>query len=187
MSPEPDDLEAERRLVERFLRGDRRAFDEIVLRHRLPVYRVVRRLLGNHDDADEATQETFVKAWSALSGFRGESRLSTWLVRIALNTARSIPRGRRQAADAAGLVGAPDPSESPLSTLERGESRRRVRRAVATLPPRQREVVTLKVYSDLTYEEVAAVMGLTVGAVKAHFHQAVANLRRHLAPGGVRA
>jgi len=170
----------ERDLLERCRRGDRSAFDTIVAVHRLAVYRVARRILGSHEAADEATQETFVRAWRSLDGFRGEARLGTWLIRIALNVSRTL--GARRSREAPLDAAAPfvDPLSSPEALAALRESGRRLRRAVATLPPRQREVVALKVFSDMTYEDVAAAMGLSVGAVKAHFHQAVANLRRRM-------
>ena len=184
MDHERDAGDDEKRLLERFRGGDRSAFDEIVARHRLAVYRVARRILGSHHDADDATQETFVRAWRALAGFRGESRLGTWLIRIALNVSRTAGAGREAASPlehAAELAGEGEPADE---AAERHDAGRRVRRAVAQLPPRQREVVALKAFSDLTYEEVAAAMGLTVGAVKAHFHQAVSNLKRHMSNDG---
>jgi RNA polymerase sigma-70 factor, ECF subfamily len=178
---ERDASTLESRLVARARAGDRSAFDEIVVRHRVAVYRLALRILGSHEDADEAAQETFVRAWRSLDGFRGEARLSTWLIRIALNASRTIGASRRRAVP---LDEAADPvaaGESAEEASRRHEAGRRMRRAVAGLPPRQREVVTLKVFSDMTYEDVAGVMGLTVGAVKAHFHQAVSNLRRLMA------
>jgi len=155
-------------------------FDEIVRAHRQLVYRVARRIVRTHEEADEVTQETFVRAWRGLSGFRGESRLSTWLVRIAIHTARSLPRGRVAAAPLGEAERIPDGAAGPHALWEGREDRARLRSAVRSLPPRQREVVALKVFSDMTYEDVATVMGLTVGAVKAHLHQAVGNLRRRL-------
>ena len=184
MDHERDAGDDEKRLLERFRGGDRSAFDEIVARHRLAVYRVARRILGSHHDADDATQETFVRAWRALDGFRGEARLSTWLIRIALNVSRTAGAGREAVSPlehAAHLAGEGEPADD---AAERHDAGRRVRRAVAQLPPRQREVVALKAFSDLTYEEVAAAMGLTVGAVKAHFHQAVSNLKRRMGNDG---
>ena len=174
-------------LLERFRAGDRRAFDEILTLHRQAVYRVAWRVLGNHEDADEAAQVTFVKAWRALDGFRGESALRTWLVRIALNVSRSM-RARRRPEDSLDVAERlADGTEGSDAVVRRGEVRKMIRRAVAGLPPRQREVVLLKVFSDMTYGEVAAVMELSEGAVKAHLHQAVSNLRRKLAGPQVEA
>lgn len=156
-------------------------FEAIVREHRGTVYRVARRMLRSHEEADDVTQETFVRAWRALPGFRGDAPVRAWLLRIALNLVRNRV-SRRPPEDPL------DDSFDPGSTgrgaeaeSEREEARSAVRRAVAGLPPRQREVVILKVFSEMTYEDVAGAMGLTPGAVKAHLHQAVANLRRRMA------
>ncbi len=168
-------------LVERIRTGDTRAFDEIVARHKRAVYGTARRLLGSHEDADEAAQIAFVRAWQALSGFRGESSLRTWLVRIVLNVSKSL---RAKAPVLDGLEGQEqlaDPRAGSHDLVRRNEIRARVRRAVDRLPPRQREVVILKVFSEMTHREVAEILGLSEGAVKAHLHQAVSNLRRLMA------
>ncbi len=167
------------RLLERHRSGDPGAFEAIVREHRRAVYQLARRYTRDHAAADEAAQETFVRAWRALDGFRGESAIRTWLFRIAINVLRSAavrPGARDEAIDA--VPEAADPAEGADEALRRGEDGRRIREAVAALPPRQRDVVILKAFSEMTYEEVARALGLTEGAVKAHFHQAVHNLRR---------
>jgi RNA polymerase sigma-70 factor, ECF subfamily len=183
---EHDDPANERYLLERIREGDAGAFDEVVRLHRLAVYRVARRMTGSHEEADEVAQETFVRAWRSFDGFRGESRLRTWMIRIAVNVSRSVRARRAPVVDLAEAGDPSDAAESAESAASRRQAGARVRAAVATLPPRQREVVTLKIFSDMTYEDVAAAMGLTVGAVKAHFHQAVANLRRRMSGAEVR-
>lgn len=156
-------------------------FDEIVRAHRQMVYRVALRIVRTHEEADEVTQETFVRAWRALPGFRGEARISTWLVRIAIHAARERRRAPLAVVPLDAAERVVDPAEGPEAAWERRTDRARIRTAVRSLPPRQREVVALKVFSDMTYEEVAKTLDLTVGAVKAHLHQAVGNLRRRLA------
>ncbi len=179
---EPADGEPDAAVVERFLAGDSRAFDEIVARHQRAVYLAARRLLGSHADADEAAQRTFVRAWRSLRGFRGEASLRTWLMRIMLNVTRTLRAervsGEGPLADATEAVA---PGRRPDERIGSGQLGGLLRAAVATLPPRQREVVALKVFSDMTHREVAGLLGLSEGAVKAHLHQAVANLRRRLA------
>ena len=173
--------DSDARLVERTRTGDTRAFDEIVTRHKRAVYSTARRLLGSHEDADEAAQIAFVRAWQALSGFRGESSLRTWLVRIVLNVSESL---RAKAPPLDGLEGQEQLADTRAGSddlLRRRQLRARVRRAVDRLPPRQREVVTLKVFSEMTHREVAEILELSEGAVKAHLHQAVSNLRRLMA------
>lgn len=181
MDHEHDDPAEERRLLERIREGDAGAFDEVVVLHRLAVYRLARRMTGSHEEADEVAQETFVRAWRSVGGFRGDARLRTWLIRIALNVGRSRAVRGGKTTDLADAAGVPDASEGAEAAAGRREAGARLRAAVALLPRRQREVVVLKAFSEMTYEEVAAAMGLTVGAVKAHFHQAVGNLRRRMA------
>ncbi len=173
----------EKALLERLRRGESGAFDEVLRLHRQTVYAVAWRVLGNHGDADEAAQQTFVKAWRAIGGFRGDASLRTWLVRIALNVSRSMI-GRRRPEEGLDEIERVSEHEGDGAddVLDRMEARSEVRKAVLTLPPRQREVVLLKVFSEMTYGEVAGVMELSEGAVKAHLHQAVSNLRRRLAP-----
>lgn len=172
-------------LHERFRNGDAAAFERIVTEHRRAVYSMARRLLGSHAEADEASQQTFVRAWRGRSRFRGDASIRTWLIGIALNVARSM-RGRPRGGEVEieFLEHVADRREGADERLHREEARERVRRAVAKLPPRQREVVTLKVFSELTYREVAGMMELSEGAVKAHLHQAVANLRSALVDDG---
>ncbi len=178
MDEEPNTEAREADLVERHRRGDPSAFDELVAEHRRAVYAVARGILGSHEDADEAAQETFVRAWRALGRFRGESVLRTWLIRIVLNVARSMKsrQGKEKALEAAAAI--PDPGASAEETAERRETASRIRDAVWALPRRQREVVMLKVFAGMTYVEVAAAMDVSEGAVKAHLHQAVSRLRR---------
>jgi len=173
--PDSDD---DARLVERFRRGETGAFEEIVARHKRTVYLTALRLLSTHEDADEAAQLAFVRAWKSLAGFRGESALRTWLVSIVLNVAKSMLAARRphQALEELGDPPSPEAGSEDRARLRQAGAR--VRRAVAALPPRQREVVVLKVFSEMTHREIADVLGLSVGTVKACLHQAVANLRR---------
>lgn len=168
-------------LTERFRAGDEAAFEEIVTRHRRAVYLMALRLLGRHEDADEAAQLTFVRAWNSRSQFRGDSSVRTWLIRIGLNVAKTMRSGIRPTEPPEVLERMPDGAVGSEERLRRDELRQRVRNSVSDLPPRQREAVLLKVFSELTYREVAQVMQLSEGAVKAHLHQAVSNLRRWFA------
>jgi RNA polymerase sigma-70 factor (ECF subfamily) len=168
-------------LIDRFRRGDADAFDELATLHRRPIYLVARRLLGSHEDADEAAQLTLLRAWKARGQFRGDAALRTWLTRIALNVSKTMLSNRKMQTDPIEAAAEPrDPAEGAERGLSRGQARERVRLAVVGLPPRQREVVLLKVFSEMTYREVAQTLQLSEGAVKAHLHQAVSNLRRSM-------
>lgn len=168
-------------LVAACLAGRRDAFDLIVERHRRTVYQVCYRFVGNHEDASDLTQEAFIRAYRGLDRFRGGSRLATWLYRITVNVCLnkiSLKTPPTEPLDARPHLDhrAVDPS----SALLRGERAGQVRAAIAQLPKKQRATVILRVYHDLSHEEIANILGSSVGAVKANFFHALANLKKLL-------
>jgi len=173
---------AEREVVEACRRGEREAFDRLVERYQRDVYRLCYRFVNNHDDANDLAQEVFLKAWRAIGHFRGQSALSTWLYRIAVNACLNF-RARRRPEVRELPESLPDPSEGALDRLEGEERARRIRTAVGRLPEKQRATLILKIYHELTHEEVAQVLGSTVGTVKANLFHALAKLRRLVAEG----
>ena|SRR3989441_4591160 len=173
----PDRQESDAMLVARFLQGDESSFDGLVVRHRLGVYRLAYRLLGSHEEADDVAQEAFLRAYRGLPGFRGDATFRTWITRIVINLALSV---RRERASLVPLKDAPEmrrQADGPETAL-RGQ----VRRAVGGLPPRQRQVLILKVYEGMKFTEIAEAAGMSVGTAKATFFQAVRKLRARLAP-----
>jgi RNA polymerase sigma-70 factor (ECF subfamily) len=171
-----DDREA----VEASLRGERAAFDRLVERYQRDVYRLCHRYVNNHHDASDLAQEVFLKAYRALGRFRGDSSFSTWLYRISVNTCLNFRAARRlPAAELPEEIA--DHGAGALDHLERDERSRQVREAVTRLPDRQRATLILKVFHDLTHEEVAGILGTSVGTVKANVFHALANLRKLLA------
>jgi RNA polymerase sigma-70 factor (ECF subfamily) len=175
--------DAERAAVAACRRGEREAFDVLVARYQRPIYRLCYRYVNNHEDANDLAQDAFLKAWRAISSFRGESAFSTWLYRIAVNAClnhRALKRPLTQELPEV-LV---DPRPGADAEAERGDDLRRVRAAVSRLPDRQRATLILKIYHDLTHEEVAEILGSSVGTVKANLFHAVANLRRQMGAAG---
>jgi RNA polymerase sigma-70 factor (ECF subfamily) len=171
--------EDDREAIEASQRGDREAFDRLVVRYQRDVYRLCYRYLNNHEDADDVAQEVFLRAYRAIGRFRGESAFSTWLYRIAVNACLNFRSARRPAAvEVPDAI--PDPRPGAQSLVERDERSRRVRAAVSRLPEKQRATVILKVYHDLTHEEVAGILGATVGTVKANLFHALSNLKKTL-------
>lgn len=170
-------------LLARWREGDAGAFEELLRIHRNGVHALARRMLGRNDRAEDATQETLLRAWKAAPRFRGDASFHTWILRIALNVARTTASRSPREIEWDAIPEPRSGGEGAEADVALNEARQRVRAAVRGLPPRQREAIVLKVYSDLTYEEVAAILGLTVGAVKAHVHHATANLRRRLEEG----
>lgn len=177
VQPERDD----RALVAACLEGDRTAFDEIVARHRRTVYQVCHRFVNNPEDANDLAQETFVRAWKGLASFKGTAALSTWMYRIAVNVCLnrvSAARPDHEPLDPDRFVDTR--TEAPGAALLRGERAAAVRRAIAQLPEKQRATLILRVYHDLSHQEIADILGNTVGAVKANFFHALANLKKTL-------
>jgi RNA polymerase sigma factor (sigma-70 family) len=138
-------------------RGEREAFDRLVERYQREVYRLCYRYVGNHQDANDMTQEAFLKAYRAIGRFRGDSAFSTWLYRIAVNTFLNFRSSRKPDAEEVSDV-LPDRAPGALAVVERDERALVVRRAVMRLPKKQRATLILKIYHDLTHEEVAGVL-----------------------------
>lgn len=175
------------RLLEAFRRGEESAFTALVIKYREGVYRVARRMLGNHEDAADATQEVFIRAYRALARFDGRSQLYTWLYRITVNLCLDA-RSRLSRVSLASEDALRDVADGPrlADEAEHRETRQLVAAAVAGLPPRQRAMMVLRVYQDLPYQEIARIMGCTEGTVKATMFAAVRKLRQTLAEKGVR-
>ena len=171
-------------LVAACLAGRRDAFDLIVERHRRNVYQLCYRFVGNHEDASDLAQDVFLRAYRGLNRFRGQSSLGTWLYRIGVNVCLnrvSVKQPLTEPIDARPHLD--ERAESPASALLRGERAAQVRAAIARLPRKQRATVILRVYHELSHEEIAGVLGSSVGAVKANFFHALGNLRSLLKGG----
>jgi len=171
----------DRALVGACLAGRREAFDELVVRHRRAVYRLCYRFVGNHEDANDLAQEVFLRAFRALRTFKGDSAVGTWLHRIAVNLSLNAVAGRARRAETSDDRAVPvarDPDA--MSLVLRTERAAQVRAAIARLPPRQRATLVLRVYQEMPHQEIAELLGSSVGAVKANFFHALANLKRLL-------
>jgi len=183
-SEETSDARAlERELVEACRRGEREAFDQLVLRHQRDIYRLCYRYVNNHEDADDLVQDVFLKAWRAIPRFRGASSFSTWLYRIAVNACLNFRAVRRPASQELPetLV---DPRAGAEARVEGEEEAVKVREAVSRLAEKQRATLILKVYHELSHEEIAEILGSTVGTVKANLFHALANLRKRMSETG---
>jgi RNA polymerase sigma-70 factor (ECF subfamily) len=172
----------DRALVALCLSGRPDAFDPIVERHRRSVYQLCYRFVGNHEDAADLSQDVFLRAFKGLKRFRGASSLSTWLYRIGVNVCLNRVSNRRPppaSLDDVPPLAARTPDAS--ARLIKQEEARRVRAAVARLPRKQRATLILRVYRDLSHQEIATTLGTSVGATKANFFHALGNLKRLLA------
>jgi RNA polymerase sigma-70 factor (ECF subfamily) len=168
-------------LVRRFLDGDRRAFDELVERHRARVFRVCLRIVGDPEDALDAAQEAFVAAFRTLDRFRGDAAFTTWLHRIAVNASHDVLRRRARAPHLA-VVGPHEDAPAPEPPLpdhaEAVVGRLDAAAALARIPEEFRAALVLADVEDLPYEEIAAILGVAVGTVKSRVHRGRVALAR---------
>jgi len=172
VSDDPD-----REYAERFQNGDRSAFDQIVRRHQKGMWHLVRRYVKRDADASDVTQLAFVRAFRGLASFRGAASVRSWLYRIAINCALSWLRDHRHEEPteiADDVLTDANPAPARLLGNEQG---RELRAAIEQLPPKQRLVLELRVFDDLSFKEVAELADCTENTAKVNFHYAVKRLR----------
>jgi len=170
-------LDPDRELAERFRAGERAAFDQIVRRHQQGVWRIVRRYVKRDADASDVTQLAFVRAFKGLGAFRGAASLRSWLYRIAINCSLSWLRDhRREEPTEIAEDALTAPAVAP-GKLAAGEDQVRLRAAIAQLPPKQKLVLELRVFDDLSFKEVAELADCSENTAKVNFHYAVKKLR----------
>ena len=176
-------MEDDERLVGRVRAGDREAFRELVARYERLVRHVVHRMVTDDGEAEEVCQDVFLRAYRGLAGFRGDAKLSTWIGRIAYNTAaKRLARRRTRVEAAPEDAGRRSTAEratpgTQLDDVVRAELRAFVREKVGELAPEQRAAVTLFHLEEMSVAEVAAVMGVPEGTVKSHLFRARRLLR----------
>lgn len=180
-TPIPDTQAA---LVARAQEGDRGAFDELVRAHFTEVYRVVHRMVGNHEDAEDLAQDCFVKAYRSLRFYRGEGSFAAWLGRIALHLARDHHRRRGRQATTITLDVAPhEPvARSESADIARRELLQHIGQAVEDLPHNLRAALVLRVLEGRDYDEVARATGMKPGTVRTQVMKARRRLMRALRP-----
>ena len=172
--------ENDQELAKKARGGDGQAFEELVRLYQKKIYGFLLRLSGSEEDAMELTQATFVKSWMAIRSFRGESSFRTYLYTIAANSWRNTlrDRSRRPSVDLEDIPLASD--QSPHEEAEKSQRHDKLWRVIGCLPQRQKEVVLLRIREGMPFEEAARIMGCSVGAAKANYHQAVKKLMREL-------
>jgi RNA polymerase sigma-70 factor (ECF subfamily) len=146
-------------------------FDEVIERYTERLYWHIRRMVLNHDDANDLLQNTFIKAWTGIDGFLGNSKVLTWLYRIATNETITFLNRTNTV-----VIEEPETCATQLEadTYFDGDSlQTRLQEAIQTLPPKQRMVFNMKYYDDMKYEEISSILGTSIGALKASYHLAV--------------
>ncbi|MGH7410191.1 MAG: RNA polymerase sigma factor [Candidatus Methylomirabilis sp.] len=174
--------EADFGLIDRFLRGDGTAFDELVRKRQREVYNLAYRMTRNAEDARDLSQEAFLQVYRNLNRFDRRSSLSTWLYRIVVNLCLNhLNRGSRLPSPMADQRPEwADPSEGSLERLQEKERQDALARAIETLPPQQRASLTLRVHQHLSHREIAEILGVSEATAKVHYFHAVKALRGKL-------
>jgi RNA polymerase sigma-70 factor (ECF subfamily) len=186
-------MQSDEELVARSRGGDLDSFNQLVLRWERPIYALAYRVIGREEDARDVAQETFLRAFRALSGFKGQAKFSSWLYRITLNLCRDwIRRERRtpvaqapEGMDVVELAAELAPSETIEDLVSRKELGRAVAKAMSILPEEQRTAIILKEYHGLTFQEIADLLGCPLSTVKTRLYQGLTVVRRQLREGGV--
>ena len=187
----------EERLIADFKEGSRDRFDELVKAYTQKLYRLAYGLLGNHHDAEEVVQDSFVRAYRGLDNFRGDSSFETWMHRITVNLARnkfhwnrrrgegvnvslSEPKDPMEDGDSPTELDLPDTSYSPDRLMQKAETRSNILSGLNTLPDYIREAMVLRHVKDMPYEEIAGILNCPVGTVKSRISRGRDLLREYL-------
>ena len=182
-------------LVARSARGDTDSFNQLVIRWERPIYALAYRVLGREEEARDVCQETFLRAFRSLGGFKGQAKFSSWLYRIALNLCRdwmrrARRRGEMQPPDGVDILELADRGEqveSAEALFEKRDLSRVVGKAMAALSTEQRTAIVLKEYNGMTFQEIADLLGCPLSTVKTRLYQGLQVLRRELEASGVGA
>lgn len=170
-------------LVRRFREGDEKAFNQLVLRYQRRIYGLIYRMVRNQQDAADLSMEVFVRAYSGLKNFEGRSSFYVWLAKIAVNLCINFSR-REKFRSFLSILDLSDKlsvSGSTADKVEKEELKLAIDRAIKSLPPRQRSSFILKFYEGLTHHQIAEIMGISEGAAKANYFQAIQKLKKLLA------
>jgi RNA polymerase sigma-70 factor, ECF subfamily len=180
-------------LVSRSVGGDTESFNQLIKRWEKPIFALAYRTIGREDDARDVVQETFLRAFRGLGGFKGQAKFSSWLYRIALNLCRDWIRRERRApvvaapdgVDLVELAGEGEGVERLDDVVVRKDLSRVVAAAMRALPDEQRAAIVLKEYHGLTFQEIADLLGCPLSTVKTRLYQGLTVLRKELERSGV--
>jgi len=188
----PSAPDADQQLVEKVQKGDKRAFDLLVLKYQHKIFSIIGRYVRDHAEVQDVAQDTFIKAYRALGNFRGDSAFYTWLYRIAINTAKNhlVSRSRRPPAtdvevdDAEYYAGSDflKTPDNPESNLLCAEIETEIHGAIRDLPEDLRTAVTLREMEGLSYEDIANIMDCPVGTVRSRIFRAREAIDKRIAP-----
>lgn len=190
MAEEPGMQEQDDQLIANALQGDQKAYEALLVRHNKAIFHVILKIVRNNEEAQDLVQETFMKAFNALASYRSEYRFSTWLYKIAANCAIDFVRKKRiealsldkpiETKDGQVEFEVPDTSWDPEQDLVRKQKLKSIDEAIDSLPAKYREVIIYRHRDDKPYEEIAGILRVPVGTVKARIFRARELLKKKL-------
>ena len=173
----------EQLLIENVQRGEMAAFQQLVEKYKQKVYYMALEMTGNHHDAEDLSQEVFMKVYVSIKDFRGDSKLSSWLYRIAMNLC--IDKSRRKRLKLVELderiQEKPSPGLTPDAAIQSQAMQVQIQQALSKLPPRQRSIFVMRHYNEMMLREIAEVLEISEGTVKAQLFRAIQKLQKELA------
>lgn len=161
----------------------REAFGKVIGHYSQPIYWQIRRMVIDHDDANDVLQNTFIKAWQNIDNFRGDAKLSTWLYKIAINESITFINKKK----ALNNISIDDDNSFLVNNIEASqwfdgnEAQVKLQTAIAKLPDKQRLVFNMRYYDEMKYEDMSEILGTSVGALKASYHHAVKKIEAFFA------
>ncbi|MDD8018454.1 MAG: sigma-70 family RNA polymerase sigma factor [Bacteroidota bacterium] len=174
----------ELQLIQEFRNGNEQAYNKLVLRYQEKIYWIVRRMIPDHDEADDVTQNVFIKAYQSLKTFKGDSSFYTWIYRIAVNSSLNEIRRKKIrktfSLDESETIQLHSDDDQPLERMEKEERTKLIQKAIEQLPEKQKKVFVLRYYEELPYEEIAKILKTSVGGLKANYFHAVKKIGDYL-------
>ncbi len=170
-------------IIEAFINGSQNAFNLLLMKYQKKVYWIIRKMVIDHDDADDITQEVFIKLYGSLKEFRGESKFFTYLYRIAMNySLNHLNKKKRETLKSTGIesIDLASGDKNTDELLDDSAKTELLEKAIGNLPEQQRAVFNMRYYDDLSYEEISKITNKSVGGMKANYFHAVKNIQKFL-------
>lgn len=174
---------SDRELIERFLEGERTAFDELVVRHREQVYATAYRMVRSAETAEEIAQETFIRAFKGLRRFRGRASFTTWLYRITMNLCYDELKRRKRESEVNPQMDTA-PVKTPHEDMMNEERRQWLERHIDALPFKQKSTLTLRIFQGMSFKEIGKSLRCSAGSARVNYRHAILKLKDALAGSG---
>ena len=170
--------------ISAFLRGNERAFEDLMKKYQRQIFYLVRAMVADTEEARDITQKTFIIAFNKLHFLKKKDQFKAWLFKIAVNKARDHLKTKKEGMEFEAWMSS-DRGPSPEAACMKNDLKRLIRDALSCLPPRQKEVIVLRIFQDLDFKDIALILEMKSGTARANFHFGLIKIRDHLRKSGV--